>query len=489
MKKLIVSVLVMMISALQLFAAAPTELNLPTIIGNDMVLQRNKDVPIWGWDVPGKKVTVSFAGQKVTAKANKNGKWKLKLKPMKANSKPASMTISGSTKIVLKNIVVGDVWVCSGQSNMSFYLASSLDGRKVTKNAKKYPLIRQAEVLANASYDGQTHFKGEWNVAGTKKTYHFTAVGYFFALRLYKELKIPIGLINASVPGTPIEAWTPREGFETIKDQKFTNDILKRITEKRSPHGHAPTCLYQTYIASVIPFAIRGVIWYQGESNAKGRKGEGLVYYHKMHALVDGWRKNWKQGDFPFYWVQLANFKTDKNIPACGQWFAMVRDGQRKALNIKNSGMAVIIDIGETKDIHPKNKKDVGDRLAQLALAKEYGREIVPNGPLYKKARIKGNKIIITFDDVGDGLMVGKKEGMAPTKQIKNGKLARFAIAGADKKWFWADAVIKGDKVIVSSPKVKKPVAVRYAYSTNPLGANLYNKEGLPASPFRTDNW
>jgi sialate O-acetylesterase len=208
-----------------------------------------------------------------------------------------------------------------------------------------------------------------------------------------------------------------------------------------------------------------------------------------MHALVGGWREAWNQGDFPFYWVQLANFQQDKNEPAGGDGYARIRDAQRQAQDIKYTGMAVIIDIGDTKDIHPKNKQDVGRRLAQWALARDYGKDVVPCGPLYKKHTIDGNKIRIEFDHVGGGLIVGEKNGLAPVSEDPTGKLSRFAIAGEDRNWVWGEAKIDGNTVVVSSPEVPKPVAVRYAFSGNPLGANLYNKDGFPASPFRTDDW
>ena len=239
-------------------------------------------------------------------------------------------------------------------------------------------------------------------------------------------------------------------------------------------------------IHPLVPYGIRGAIWYQGESNGN----EGETYYHKKHGLVKGWRKVWGQGEFPFYWVQLANFTNDKNEPRGGDGYARIRDAERKALDIPHSGMAVIIDIGETGNIHPKNKQDVGKRLAQWGLANAYDKEIVPSGPLYKKLEIDGDKAHIHFKHVGAGLIIGQKEGLKPTEELViDAKLQRFAIAGKDKNWVWADAVIDGDTVIVSHQDVSTPVAVRYAYSANPLGANLYNREGFPASPFRTDDW
>ena len=238
-------------------------------------------------------------------------------------------------------------------------------------------------------------------------------------------------------------------------------------------------------VAPLAPFAIRGAIWYQGESNG----GEGEEYFHKTQALVNGWRKLFNP-ELAFYWVQLANFQGANENPAGGDGWSRIREAQRKALTIPHTGMAVITDIGEAGDIHPRNKQDVGFRLAHWALNQTYGKsDLVASGPLFKEAKVEAGAIRISFDNVGGGLMVGKKEGLEPTKEVADGKLARFAIAGEDKQWHWADATIDGDTVVVKSDKVEKPVAVRYAYSMNPDGANLYNKEGLPASPFRTDDW
>jgi sialate O-acetylesterase len=247
--------------------------------------------------------------------------------------------------------------------------------------------------------------------------------------------------------------------------------------------------MYNAMIHPIVEMSIKGALWYQGESNG----GEGESYFHKKQALIGGWRKNFAQGDFPFYFVQLANFQSPGTDPAGGSGWARLREAQMKTLTVPNTGMAVIIDnapLAEAKDIHPKNKYDVGLRLAQWALAKDYGQKnVVASGPLFKALKIEGGKAHVTFDYPGAGLMVAKKEGRNPATEAKEEKLKRFAVAGEDKKWFWADAVIEGNAVVVSSPDVKAPVAVRYAFEMNPDGANLYNREGLPASPFRTDNW
>jgi sialate O-acetylesterase len=247
--------------------------------------------------------------------------------------------------------------------------------------------------------------------------------------------------------------------------------------------------MYNAMIHPIVRFPIKGVLWYQGESNG----GEGVSYYDKMRALIGGWRKQWGQGDFPFYFVQLANFQAVSEDPAGGNGWAKLREAQTKALAVPDTGMAVIIDtvpFAERDDIHPKNKYDVGLRLARWALGRDYGqRQLEVSGPLFKALKIEGNEAHLAFDHTGSGLMVGKKVSREPTVENKGDKLKRFAIGGADKKWFWAEAVIEGKTVTVSSPEVKEPVAVRYAYQMNPDGANLYNREGLPASPFRSDDW
>jgi sialate O-acetylesterase len=257
----------------------------------------------------------------------------------------------------------------------------------------------------------------------------------------------------------------------------------------RHPGGNGWSGMYNAMIHPFVRLPIKGALWYQGESNG----GEGETYYHKMRALIGGWRQQWGQGDFPFYFVQLANFQNATEDPAGGNGWAKLREAQRKSLSIPNTGMAVITDtvpLAEANDIHPRNKYDVGLRLARWALNRDYGqKDIEVSGPLFKALKIEGNKARLVFDHSGSGLMVGKKEGRTPAIENKEGKLKRFAVAGADKKWFWAEAIIENHTVVVSSPEVTEPVAVRYAFSMNPDGANLCNREGLPASPFRTDNW
>ena len=510
-------------------AASPARagVSVPRVFSDNMVLQRGIQVPIWGWAEAGEEVIVSFAGQEKKATADAGGNWKVSLDSLETNAKTAELTISGKNTLVIKNVLVGEVWICSGQSNMQWRVGGALDPAGEAKTAN-YPLIRQLAVPNVATDVPQKDFRGSWSVCSPGSVGGFTAVGYFFGRELHKELGIPIGLINSSWGGTRIEPWTPLDGFRLISEAPFAKATIERI-EKADPGTESggkayaealakvkewlpvaeaaiakgeypaplpplpsigrshqdPTRIQRAMIHPLVPYAIRGAIWYQGESNG----GEGITYFQKLQALIGGWRKVWGQGDFPFYIVQLANFTADRKTPEGGDGYAKIREAQRKALEIPNTGVAVIIDIGEAGNIHPRNKQDVGKRLALWALARDYEKDVVCSGPLYKKHAIEGDKIRVHFDHTGTGLMVGLKEGLAPTAEVKDSKLERFAIAGADKKWVWADATIDGETVVVSSPEVKKPVAVRYAYSANPEGRNLYNREGLPASPFRTDKW
>jgi len=310
-------------------------------------------------------------------------------------------------------------------------------------------------------------------------------VGYYFGRRLQKDLGVPIGLVGSNWGGTRIEPWTTLDGFRSVPELEGIAKKVEAYDKTTKVGGGHPSAIYNAMVHPLAPFAMRGAIWYQGESNGN----EGVSYYHKKKALVNGWRKLFNP-NLAFYWVQLANFRNPNDKPAGGDGWARIREAQLQALEIPHTGMAVIIDIGEARDIHPRNKQDVGIRLAHWALHQTYEKKaVVPSGPLYKSHKVEGGAIRVSFDHASGGLIVGEKVGLEPTKAVEGGKLGRFAIAGEDQKWHWAEATIDGDDVLVRSPDVPKPVAVRYAYSMNPVGANLYNKAGLPASPFRTDSW
>ncbi|MCX6924515.1 MAG: 9-O-acetylesterase [Verrucomicrobia bacterium] len=502
---------------------ARSEVRVSSLFGDHMVLQRAIPAPVWGLADPGEKVTVKFGEAEVAAEADANGKWMVKLPAMRFNATPRELTISGKNTLTIKNVVVGDVWVCSGQSNMEWGLGGCNAQEDIA--AADVPNLRRIKLDHRALGGPSTEVPGHWEVCTPQSAPGFTAVGFYFARRVQKEVGVPIGLIDDNWGGTRIEPWIPRCGFEQepplanilqeVKDrqQAYRAELGKSLdamehwvaaTRKAleapdsllpaippvpgNPGNDAgfPMTLYNGMIHPIVPFAIKGALWYQGESNG----GEGDEYYSKMRALIGGWREVWSQGDFPFYFVQLANFEKVTQDPAGGDGWARLRMAQLKSLQIPKTGMAVVTDIGEARDIHPKNKFDVGERLALWALRNDYGKaNLVVSGPLYKTIKVEDGKIRIEFDSVGGGLMAGKKEGRKPTLEEQGAKLQRFAIAGEDKRWVWADAVIDGETVVVSSPDVPKPVAVRYAFSMNPEGCNLYNKEGLPTSPFRTDNW
>jgi len=467
------------------------EVKLPNIIGNDMVLQREMPVPIWGWADSGEEVTVTFAGQSKTAKPGKNGKWMVKLSALKANSKPATLTIKGSNEIKLENILVGEVWICSGQSNMEWSIRSSMNAKEEIA-ASDHPGIRLFNVPGHKTHpkpQQRLAIPTEWKVCKPDTSANFSAVGYYFGRRLHKELGVPVGLVGSNWGGTRIEPWTTLAGFESVSELSKEAEKVKSYKADTKVGGGSPSAIYNQMVHPLAPFAMRGGIWYQGESNG----GEHMSYYHKKHALVNGWRKVFQNKDLAFYWVQLANFQNPGTNPAGGDGWAKIREAQTKALDIPHTGMAVAIDLADAhnpRDIHPRNKQDVGGRLAQWALHQTYDKKnLVPTGPLYTSHKVKGNMIHLSFDHVGKGLMVGKKTKLEPTAEVKGGKLEHFSIAGEDKKWVWADAAIEGDTVVVSSKEVKKPVAVRYGFTMNPANANLYNKDGIPALPFRTDDW
>ncbi|MFL2480760.1 MAG: sialate O-acetylesterase [Verrucomicrobiales bacterium] len=460
------------------------DVKLPNVIGSGMVLQRDMAVPVWGWAEAGEEVTVSFAGQTKKTKTGDDGKWTVSLDPLKANENGSALTITGKNKITLENVLVGEVWICSGQSNMEWAIRQSMNPKEEAA-AANYPQIRLFNVPGHTvSPLPKDEGAGQWQVCDPNSANNFSAVGYFFGRRLHKDLKVPVGLIGSNWGGTRIEPWTTLAGFESVPELSKIADQVKNYKQDTRVGGGQPSAIYNSMVHPLTPFAMRGGIWYQGESNGS----EGITYYQKKHALVNGWRKAFQNKDLAFYWVQLANFQKESDKPEGGEGWARLREAQTQALDIPGTGMAVITDIGAANDIHPKNKQDVGWRLAQWALHQTYGqKDLVPSGPLYKSHKVEGKTIRLSFDHVGSGLIIGKKNGLEPTAEVKDGKLEHFSISGKDNKWVWADARIDGQTVIVESKEVTEPVAVRYGFTMNPAKANLYNKEGLPAGPFRTD--
>lgn len=488
-------------------ALAVADVELPAVIGDNMVLQRHQRVPIWGTADPGEKVTVTFAGQQVTTTAKPDGRWMLRLTALAAGG-PYEMTVAGKNTTALQNVLVGEVWACSGQSNMAFSVRASNNAEEEIA-AANYPQIRLLTVPRVPASEPVSDIEAEWVVCSPETVPNFSAVGYFFGRDIHKELGVPVGLINTSWGGTPAESWTTRptlkedpdfvpiidrwnQARENYPEQKkkheealakWKEDVEKAKAEGKQPprqpypplferKQYEPSSLYNGMIAPLIPYAIRGAIWYQGESNA----GRAHQYRKLFSAMIRDWRLQWGQGAFPFLFVQLANFRAREPEPGDSAW-AELREAQSMALKLPRAGQAVIIDIGDADDIHPKNKQDVGRRLALNALAIAYGRDIVYSGPTYSFMEKEDGRIRLHFDHVGGGLTA--KGG---------GPLKGFAIAGPDRKFAWADAVIDGDTVVAGSDQVPQPVAVRYGWANNPE-CNLYNREGLPASPFRTDGW
>lgn len=511
--------LILLASALGVGGAARADVTLGKLFSDNMMFQRNAPIRVWGKAAPGEMVKVMLAGKseerKGETKADDKGGWLVELPGLAAGT-DLQLTATAGNSLVLKNLVIGDVWLCSGQSNMEWSLGQC-DGAEDAK-AADLPMIRRIKFNHVNSPTAQDEPPaGPWQVCSPQTAAGFTGCGFYFARELHAKTGVPIGLLDDNWGGTAIEPWIAPAGIDDATKQalaawrteqlpKYFDDLDRWLVRARADAASGaaipamPTMppspaagysgIYNAMIHPIVRFPIKGTIWYQGESNG----GEGESYLHKMEALVGGWRKVWGQPEMPFYFVQLASYQKPTDNPAGGDGWAKLREAQRHALRMPHTGMAVAIDtvpLAVAGDIHPKNKYDLGMRLARWALHRDYGQaDLVPSGPLYKGMKVEGSKVRLEFDHAGSGLMVGLKDGTRkPVVEDPAGKPKRFAVAGADKKWAWADAMIDGKTVVVSSAEVKEPVAVRYAFSMNPDGANLYNREGLPASPFRTDDW
>jgi len=485
------------------------EVKLPTIFSDHMVLEKTGKVPIWGKASPGEEVQVTLNRVSAKAKADSDGKWMVTLDLSKCGPGPFEMTVEGGNKLTVKDVLVGEVWLASGQSNMAFLLEAAVDAESEVA-ASANPLLRQFRVDRAEAAVPADDCKGEWTVAGPETAGKFSAVAYFFGKNLQKELGGPVGVINSSVGGTPCEAWTSPQAIDTVPHLKEARELaLKEAAEAEKanpgPKGKQPrrqngankknpSLLFNGMIHPLIPYAIRGAIWYQGEANAV----RAWQYRTAFPLMINDWRAQWKQGDFPFYFCQLANFDKNKLPELADSPWAELREAQSLALKLPNTGMAVLIDLGESGDIHPRNKKPVGERLAKIAFANQYGKKVPFSGPVFESMKIEGNKARLAFSHIEGGLVakalpatvnVKTKTGeTAPlVRKSPNSELEGFAICGADNKWVWADARIDGDSVVLWSDKVSEPVAVRYAWADNPV-CNLSNKAGFPASPFRTDD-
>jgi sialate O-acetylesterase len=624
----------------------PANIRLPKIFGDNMVMQRDQPLYIWGWADPKEKITVCFHNQSKKVTADRSGKWKITLNP-EVSGGPYELIVTGKNNITISNVLVGDVWVCSGQSNMEWPLKNSNNAQQEINQAD-YPQIRHFKVPNTVAMEPKEDISsGDWKVCSPSTAADFTAVGYFFARELFRELNVPIGLLNTSWGGTHSETWTSRQAFESSDEFKsmiatlpkldfdsvarqrlaltkkriealqgsldnlsgeigswrtssFNDDnwpVMKvpGLWEQQAPgqldgviwlrktfnvtaaeaareavldlsmiddadetyingsrvgatngysakrkyiipagslkegknllavkvldfsggggiYGDAadikisignnvqplagewkykvesigtsgpaigpnsyPTLLFNAMVNPLIPFAMKGVIWYQGESNA----GRAYQYRTAFPLMINDWRKHWNQGDFPFYFVQLSSFNANNGDSRKGSGWAELREAQAMTLQLPNTGMAVTTDIGDPKDIHPRNKQDVGKRLALIALSKTYGKNLLASGPVYQSISAEGNKAILSFSNTGGGLVAKDKYGY----------LKGFEIAGSDQQFQYAKAMIEGDKVIVYHEGIANPVAVRFGWADDASDNNLFNKEGLPAVPFRTDNW
>lgn len=480
-----------------------------SMFSSGMVLQRNAVVPVWGTAATAESVTVEFNGQILRSVATDDGKWIVRLQPMSEGG-PFELTVSGENVIRLHDVLIGEVWICSGQSNMTFELKKTSAAKEDVESANN-PMIRLYTVPRVVSETLRTECAGAWTVCTPEQAGEFSAVAYFFGKALQESLQIPIGLVHVSWGGTAAEGWVSRGLLEKNPDfvpilDRWKRDIEnypqaisefnlrlpelqaqwkidsaeavnkgralpRKPTAPRGPgHRDTPTGQFNGMLAPVIPFAMRGVIWYQGEANAS----RAFQYRTLFPALIAEWRELWKQGDFPFYFVQLPNLDRQPE-PSKSGW-AELRESQLMTLTVPNTGMAVTIDVGDPKDLHPVNKRPVGERLARIALSKSYHRNVPYAGPSFVDMKIVKNSAVIEFNP-GAG-----------TLNARGGTLNGFSIAGKDKRFVPAKALIKGKTVVVSSSLVKKPVAVRYGWADNP-DCTLYNTAGLPASPFRTDDW
>jgi len=547
-----------------------------------MVLQQGAKLPVWGWAAPGEKVTVALGNQRVGATAGADGKWRVNLAPLPVNAKGQTLTITGRNTLVFQDVLIGDVWVASGQSNMEWGIK---DKKPYVADVDKAddPMLRLFFVPKTTSlsplddilpaplnYAGEPAemanqrpldpFRAKWVLCTPEALRKingqgFATAAYFFARDIRQLRNQPLGMIQSSWGGTRAEAWTSLSGLKkepalknyvvrqekavadfpgllkTYPQRKAEYDVTiakwntevgkpfdkihdewkKAATAARAAHQqpspeptpatprpkdvhppdndtNTPANIFNAMISPLMPFAIKGVIWYQGEFNSG--YDSGREYATLFPRMITDWREKWGRGNFPFIFVQLPNFGNPVSAPSeqPGSW-VWVRDSQLKTLSLPNTGMVVTIDIGDPAELHPPDKLDVGHRLARVAQHLAYGENIVPTGPLYQAMRIEGNKIRVAFTNAAGGLTPGVSPYNPSGKpQPIPTKITGFAIAGADQKFVWADAVINGNNIVVSSPQVKAPAAVRYDWAEAPEG-NLYNKEGLPAAPFRTDNW
>ncbi|MDF1813464.1 MAG: sialate O-acetylesterase [Verrucomicrobiales bacterium] len=478
--------------ALLAISSPANELQIAKIFFNHAVMQQGVPVPVWGRTGPGETVTVEFAGQKELCKADDTGAWHLKLAPLEANGTGRRMTItSGERKLEISDLLVGEVWYASGQSNMQMTLGSCAKKLALVQDVIAQPDGRLIRTVRLGNPDTELPLADlpevvEWQGDSPENRKNHSAVAFFFARELHDKLHVPVGIIEASWGGKPIEGFIPKGEFEKHQELKPILDLSEADELEKLKHieggvvirntAGRPGRIFNARVSPVAPYAVRGILWYQGESNA-GTGEDPRNYRIKTRALVDGWRRSWGQPGLPFYFVQLPSFKDT----AVG-WIQL-REEQRLSLQIPNTGMAVTIDLRDS-DIHPANKVDVGKRLARWALAKTYGKDVFYSGPLFAAAKIEENQIRVHFDHAAEGLMIAEKDGLDEPREQKDTLPAHFELCDELGEWHPAVAQIEGETVVVKSESVLRPVAVRYACEGDPENANLYNRAGLPASPF-----
>jgi sialate O-acetylesterase len=498
------SVFIPLVYFLLAFQYSSADVRLPALFSDNMVLQQEMEIPVWGWADPGEKVIIEIGDFRAEAVTNNEGKWKLRIGPLKAGG-PFELLVSGKNTLRIINVMVGEVWVCSGQSNMAMEVRSCLDADDEISKARN-PMIRHFQVKRTKAVEpledvtpvanSQVSWLNTWEISDPSTAGHFSGTAYFFARNLFEKRNITVGIIHTSWGGTTAEAWTPKDTMENDPELKailedwpvynddeewlkgeyeeFVNEVKKARQEgvEEPLYFNQPSVLFNGMIAPVIPYGMRGVIWYQGESNAY----RACQYRELFPAMITQWRRIWEQEDFPFLFVQLANYHFEPQV------FPELREAQSMTLKLPQTAMAVTIDIGDSTDIHPKNKQEVGRRLSLAAQKIAYGEDILYSGPVHKRMFIEGSECWLLFNHVGDGLMA--KGG---------GELHGFSVAGTNRKFLQARARIDGNQIIVWNEDIDHPVAVRYAWANHPVACNLYNQSGadpcLPASPFRTDNW
>jgi sialate O-acetylesterase len=522
-------------------ANARADVKLPAFFSDHMVLQRDLPAPVWGNAAPGEKIAVTFAGQSASTTADASGRWLIKLTPLPASATPQILTVRGASTVTVNDVLVGDVWLASGQSNMDSPMSSGSAAQALPEATD--PLIRFFKVTKSVAAEPQSDLKGKWELSTPEAAKNFSAVAYFFAKEIRRTQNVPVAVFNDAWGGTPIKTWMSAESLRSgsgpvlaktlaewetalaqhlsVKDKPelmtayyadmkdWETNVQPGIKAAKaagkpapadarpepvqpdpiampsaSKRPSTPSISYNAMIAPLVPYGLRGVLWYQGEADAS----RGLDYRDLFPALIKGWRAAWGQGDLPFLYVQLpSNGKDTVPVAAQSNTIPWLREAQASALSLPATGMAVTLEIGDPDNVHPDNKVHTGHRLALVAREKVYGEKVVGSGPLYRDHSIVGGTVRVRFTGIGGGLVVGSAPWHpAGVQPLPVDKLLGFYIAGADQKWVEAEARIEGDSVVISSPAVSSPVAARYGWAASPH-VNLYNREGLAAAPFRTD--